>query len=77
MKSYYVEEDDIFYAELREGERWTAEEREPCIIVDLDEQGNPLSIEIVGASKTSWQQVATVLQEFKIQMDLYWVGQVA
>jgi uncharacterized protein YuzE len=68
MKSYYVQEHDIYYIELRDGQRATAEEREPGIVVDLDADGRPLSLEIQGASTTTPQQLFAVLQEFGIEL---------
>lgn len=75
MKSYYIEEDDIYYVELREGKRHRAERRQPCIVVDLDADGNPLSVEIVGASMTTSSQLLAALNEFGIQLS--WAKEVA
>lgn len=47
----YIEEDDIGILRLKQGEVARTLERKPCVLVDVDRDGYPLSIEIQGVSK--------------------------
>jgi uncharacterized protein YuzE len=49
MKLRYDQEVDVLLIELREGAYANSEEVAPGMIVDFDEQGQPLRIEILNA----------------------------
>ena len=49
MKLSYDQEVDVLLIELREGTYATSDEVAPGMIVDFDEQGQPLRIEILNA----------------------------
>ncbi len=49
MKIKYDAEVDILVIRLREGEYYETNEVTPDVLVDFDEEGNPLAIEILNA----------------------------
>ncbi len=51
MRVIYDETGDILYIRLREGEYEESDEVHEGMIVDLDAQGKPIAIEILGASE--------------------------
>ena len=50
MKVKYDREVDILYISLNEGPVSESDESKPGIIIDYDESGNPVGIEILSAS---------------------------
>jgi uncharacterized protein YuzE len=51
MKVHYVSETDILTIELKPGKVAESDESKPGIILDYDERGDLLSVEIMDASK--------------------------
>ena len=51
MKLHYYPETDSLYIELRSGPGTDVQEVGDGIVVDLDEEGNPVGIDIDGASR--------------------------
>lgn len=51
MKIKYDAEVDILVIRLREGKYYETNEVSPDVLMDFDEEGNPLSIEILNARK--------------------------
>lgn len=60
----YIEEDDIGILRLKQGEVARTLERKPCVLVDVDKDGYPLSIEILGLSKINAADLLRILEEF-------------
>jgi len=52
MKIQYFPEDDVMYIDLSDKPSVESEEIVPGIVVDFDEEGNPVGIEISNASKS-------------------------
>lgn len=50
MKVTYDEEADALYLTLREEEYYESDEIKKGLIIDYDKEGNPIGVEIVGAS---------------------------
>ena len=50
MKVTYDEEADALYMTLREAEYYESDEIKEGLIIDYDREGNPIGMEIVGAS---------------------------
>lgn len=51
MKITYYPEDDVIYIDLQDKPSVESEEVSPGIVVDFDENGHPVGIEISQASK--------------------------
>ncbi|HEY3998511.1 MAG TPA: DUF2283 domain-containing protein [Candidatus Xenobia bacterium] len=63
-KTEHIQEGDIYFIQVREGEVAKTLERKPDILVDLDAQGKVLAIEVVGSSTTPVGALMSVLNEF-------------
>ncbi len=50
MKVTYDEEADALYLTLREEEYYESDEIKEGLIIDYDREGNPIGVEILGAS---------------------------
>lgn len=65
----WVPESDIIYLRLRPGKVAKTLERKPEILVDVDENGDVLGVEIVCASATPVVNLFQVFTEFNIQVE--------
>ncbi|HEY4003386.1 MAG TPA: DUF2283 domain-containing protein [Candidatus Xenobia bacterium] len=62
----YIPQDDILLIRLQEGKVARTLRRRPCILVDVDVNGKPISIEVVGFKSLSVDPhpLLDVLREF-------------
>ncbi|MHB1955323.1 MAG: DUF2283 domain-containing protein [Sulfobacillus sp.] len=65
-QTQYHQEIDILFIRLREGAVARTLERPNEIYVDVDADGQPLSIEVIGLSETPAKAVMDVFQEFGV-----------
>ena len=65
MESWYDKEEDLLNLGLKKGKYWKSVELTEDIILDIDEKGAILSIEILRASKVLAKDAEKIIENLK------------